>query len=654
MRQARFRSLVPAGLALLLLFVLLAVPATRPWGVGLLGLLLFYVLVFLSLRVTSLAGEWRETPVRSKVATLLVGVLFVGFAAWYFGRYDFYPTWDSINYWQSALDFNKSLDASELGALSAMLDSIGSQDYNLLICWVVSPLVRLLPSWVGTFFSVTTFFVVPSALVVALLVCSRVSRLGSGTSRSWFLPTVFACSLLFPTLMRPSFTGLLDAPALLVLLCSIALLVDDGLPASAPRALLGGLCLVLSFLLRRYFVFAAMGVAVGVALRWLATLALAKKDERLVLFKGLLRALGCVLAVVVVSALAFPEFFYRSLFGGQGNAYAAWTIFDSVLERGANVCRYLGWVWVALCALGIVMLFAALVRRRDERSAVARVLVDTLALLVSAVGALLAFWTIQDLSVQHWYIMLGQTEAAIYMSVFAALVTWVRPGAALAVTRLIAVALAALGFANGFGLMGQIPGAEDALGTVLPPVMQRPQIQGDCDEKARLVDDLTSLTGGAETVYFALASPELNSSLPLSTVMPESTTSPFPCAYADADTRDGFNVAFFDAAYVVTSDPVALHLRPENERVVVTLNELVSDPTSFIGSHYRSVGIYSFDKGITATVHELVTPFSADDVLRLEKIFDEMYPDSPELFHDRFEAYLSTLLDGRDVADEEA
>ena len=159
MRQTRFRSLVPAGLALLLLIVLLAVPTTRPWGVGLLGLLLFYVLVLISLRATSLAGEWRETPARAKVATLLVGALFVGFAAWYFGRYDFYPTWDSINYWQSALDFNKSLDASELAALSAMLDSIGSQDYNLLICWVVSPLVRLLPSWEGTFFSVTTFFV---------------------------------------------------------------------------------------------------------------------------------------------------------------------------------------------------------------------------------------------------------------------------------------------------------------------------------------------------------------------------------------------------------------------------------------------------------------------------------------------------------------
>lgn len=617
------------------------------------GLLLFYALALIPLRATSLAGEWHESTSRAKVATVLVGALFIVFSACYFGCYDFYPTWDSINYWQSALDFNKSLDASELQTLFSMFDSIGSQDYNLLICWVVSLLVRIFPSWVGTFFSVTAFFVVPSALVVALLVSSRLRLFGSDASRSWRLPAVFACALLFPTLMRPSFTGLLDAPALLMFACSISLLMDDSLPTSAGNAFLGALCLVASFLLRRYFVFAAMGAAVGVALRWLLTLALVGRKERLGLFKGLLRALGCVLLVVLASALIFPGFFYRSLFGGQGNAYAAWTMFDSVLERAANVCQYLGWIWVVLAALGMVMLIAALVRRPEERPVIARVLVDALSLFASAAIALLSFWTIQDLSVQHWYIMLGQTEAAIYLSVFAALVIWFGSGVACVAARLATVALAALGFANGFGLLAASPDAESALGTVLPPVMQRPQIQGDCDEKARLVDDLIDLTGGTETVYFALASPELNSSLPLSTVMPESTTSPFPCAYADADSRDGFNTAFFDASYVVTSDPVALHLRPENERVVVTLNELVSDPTSFIGSHYRSVGQYSFDKGVVATVHELVTPFSADDVIRLEKIFDEMYPDSPELFHDRFEAYLSTLSDGRDEADGE-
>ena len=114
------------------------------------GLLLFYALAPIPLRATSLAGEWHESTSRAKVATVLVGALFIVFSACYFGCYDFYPTWDSINYWQSALDFNKSLDASELQTLFSMFDSIGSQDYNLLICWVVSLLVRIFPSWVGT------------------------------------------------------------------------------------------------------------------------------------------------------------------------------------------------------------------------------------------------------------------------------------------------------------------------------------------------------------------------------------------------------------------------------------------------------------------------------------------------------------------------
>ena len=72
------------------------------------GLLLFYALVLVSLRATSLAEEWHESTSRAKVAMVLVGAFFIVFSACYFGCYDFYPTWDSINYWQSALDFNKT------------------------------------------------------------------------------------------------------------------------------------------------------------------------------------------------------------------------------------------------------------------------------------------------------------------------------------------------------------------------------------------------------------------------------------------------------------------------------------------------------------------------------------------------------------------
>ena len=641
----QLKRLSPATLVCVCLslcvLLLAALPQTRPFGVGLVGLSLYVALVIFSLGRTSLVREWRSTNRRARVATVLVGGLFALFTLGYIGSYHFYPTWDSIGYWKSTLDFNRSLDVSELDTLSSMLSSVGAQDYNLLICWVVSSLVRLFPTWQGTFASITVVFVIPSAFVMALFASSWLSRLGEENgSRSWRLPVLFACTLLFPTLMRPSFTGLIDAPALLVLLCALALLYEDSLPESPLTAATGGICLVVSFLLRRYFLFAAVGVAAGVTLRWLVAVAMTDSVERARLFRRLLVALASVLLVVAVSAIAFPGFYLLSLFGDQGDAYAAWNVFGSVLERVDNVCLCLGWLWIGLMFVSVVSLAVAVVHRVAAFEGARDILVCSGSLLVSVVTTLVAFWGIQDLSIQHWYIFLGQIEIAIHLSILGALLVWFRVSRTSLAAGVLLAAFSALGFANAFGLLASYPSLESALGHVLSPVLMRPQIQGDYDEKSRMVDDLTTLTGGTEVVYFAAASPDLNSSLPLSTVMPESTVSPFPCAYADADSRDGFNTQFFDSSYVVTSDPVALHLLPENERVVVTLNDLVSDGDSFIGSHYRPVDTYSFDGDVTVTVYELVTPFSSDDVRQLEALFDEMYPDNPELFHDRFEAYL--------------
>ena len=126
----------------------------------------------------------------------------------------------------------------------------------------------------------------------------------------------------------------------------------------------------------------------------------------------------------------------------------------------------------------------------------------------------------------------------------------------------------------------------------------------DVKEKGEFVEYLRNQTRGSSLVYFAAASSDLNSSLPYTYYLPSSTTSPFPVAGADVDSRDGFNTDFFNADFVVTSDPVSLHMSRDKEQVVYILNKLVRDHSSYVGRHYIEKRSFSFDNDVRVTVYE--------------------------------------------------
>lgn len=142
-----------------------------------------------------------------------------------------------------------------------------------------------------------------------------------------------------------------------------------------------------------------------------------------------------------------------------------------------------------------------------------------------------------------------------------------------------------------------------ALSYITGTTITTPTKSNDLTEKRPLVSYLRQQTKGRRLVYFAAASDNLNSTLPLSTCLPECTVSPFPVANADVDSYSGFNMQFFDAQYVVVSRPVSLHMNPDNEQLVTTLNKTVQDSSSVVGKHYTKMKSFTLDHGVTAIVY---------------------------------------------------
>ena len=628
---------------LILVAAFLLCPPTRSLTVQAIGLAAFWALVYFTLKQSTILSFVQITSL-TKYTLGLIAMTTLVFIGYYLWEYEFIPTWDTTNYYRMTLQFNEGLGSSVHETLLNCFYSVSMYDYNQLLSWILSLPARVFPSWAGFMFCSIVLFNIPAAMIVSLFVCSKVKRL-SAKRCDWLTPLCFLGVLLVPTALRPGLGGLVDAPAYVLMATSMTVLMDERMPVSRSLQVFGSLCLCGSFLLRRYILYAAMGLALGTVLYWLAKVIMRPRGERVALLQRLLSALAVVLGVVVMTALVFPGFYYMSLFGGQTTAYQSWTLIDSLPGKVLDVIGQVGPLWFVLAIACLVVLVA----RRDSanRECVAEVLLTCFSCFVSVVFSLLAFWQVQDLSIQHWYVFLAPLTTALALPFLALCASLGRH-----LVRVLAIgacSASVAGLLGGLSLLDWLPiSAGEKLSAILPWDVHAPIVQSDVSEKRRMTELLERETKGEGLVYFACASFDLNGTVPLGCVLPDSTESPFPVASADVDSRDGFNTAFFDADFVVTSDPVSIHLRAENEMVVVTLNSLVSDAESFVGRHYEPVATFELDGGVEATVYRKISEFTDEEVIRLRDYFDAIYPDLPELFRDRFDRYLDAKGDANE------
>lgn len=646
---------VIAVLSIVWLILLLAGP-TRSFAVQCLGLALFYGFLAAILSRTSVWTVARELTTFTRWLLFAVGAVFAACSGWYFHRYHFFPSWDHMAYWSRTLQFNARLNSSVHSALLHMVDTVNTADYNDLLCWIASLPVRIFPQWAATFFIELLMFLIPASLVITLFVFSRLKQVVPSLRERLVVPALFICFLSVPVVLRPIFSGYLDGIAATLFVVVLVAVFDKRFPYDRVLAVLCGVGICGTFLLRRWLVYAVIGLAAAALVYWLFVV-LFRRDERMLLLRKLLGNAVLMAVAACVVLLPFQGFLYRSFFGGQSTAYRSWTKWDSVTDKLVNIGQTVGWLWIggALAATVAVCVIAA-VKRSCLMLEHAALLV---ACLVGMFGALLPFWQIQDMTSQHWYIMIFFFAICCFLSLMTVCSLVRRAWANKAGTAAIAL-LSVVGLLHGFSMLTALPtNLNTALNNLTGAVIQRPIRQNDYSEKVRFVQFLREQTGGAKLVYFAAASANLNSSLPRSVCLPEcSATVPFPYTSADVDSRDGFNTRFFTADFVVTSSPVSLHMAEQNEQVVSFLNQQVMDADSTIGKHYRKIRTFTFANGYNDTangttkvfVYQRTSDFSKDDVLYVKSVFHKKYPQLPELFDKRFDSYLSQLAKKRSSA----
>lgn len=645
--QRRPRTFALCLALLAVLFALLVAKPTRGFALGLVGLAGYYALCGALLWATPAHEAWRSVKPRAKWAMLAVALAFVVFAGWYLSKYDFIPVWDNFTYWHKTLLFNQALMRVPLGTVLDALKSANFTDYGDIQCWIMSIPVQLLPLWKGTFLAEVILVSIPAAATLALAgvgFASSGAREGAMRERNGVAVVLaFLVCLLCPILLRPTLIGYLDEVAGLVFLCSIVAAHDESLIRSIWKPIVLGLALVAVMVMRRWLAYGVIALVVSALLRWGAHVALAGRGER----AGELGHIARTFLLTAVAALLplltyYRPFLMRSLFGNYSEAYQGYATMGSLAERLSDVAMHYSWAWVVLAVLGFALLVRLFAKGGRENPATKPRAAECLAIVVclclGAFVAMLAFWRTQDFTDQHWLFFTFPFVLALSICV-GGLVLYARQSA----VRVLVPATCALSLVtclNGLGLLG------DSLAAVRPlvgSVSCSPMVQPDVEARSEFVNYLEGNVTAGEKVFFAASSARINASLPYSVLAPGKLYMSYECLSTDVDLRDGFNVGFLDAGWVVAATPVQTALKPEFTKVSVTLNELVQDQNSYLGRHYELAKTFECPDDMVIKVYRRKSELERGDVERLRDQFRELYPQHSELFEDRLNAYIDKM-----------
>ena len=523
---------------------------------------------------------------RGTVILAVVLVVNVAAALYYAGTATVYY-WDTNIYWSSSTMLaGQPLDFAQLRLVA---ESVITQEYNYLLSFPISLVMRLLGTGRYVFlFATVNLYVLPALL--GMLALGRRSRHGG----------ILLC-LATPMLLYTALTGFVDVAAAGAGIWAFLLYTDESRPQAARGVLAGGL-LTLVFLLRRYFFF--FTVSFGLA-------ALAALLVRRSQWKSFL--------AMAVTGIGFSLFFGQSfvvrqvLSANYADTYSAYDQgrwIDLVM-----LCRYYGWVLILAAAVCVIALLA----RRGSRYA-------GLLTLMKPVLCLLLFTRIQS----H-----GQQHTLLYLPAFCmALAGGMELLPARRSVRWApwALALCALGSSLLPRPQPSHP-SEISVPDPLPSFTYAPSRRTDLAQLVALRAYVDGLSAEEPKTAAVIASSfTFNSSIYDNTYRSLNIPQPEGAAtaityFATVDKRDGFSWSALEADYLIVAGPVQTHLGEDNQHLVTVLARPVLEGTGIGTAYERLDASFPLEDGVTVYVYERTRDITPEEYQAISDALVSLYPD---------------------------
>ncbi|QKD03963.1 hypothetical protein [Mesorhizobium loti] len=514
---------------------------------------------------------------------------------------------DAVYYWDFAGYFDRFneqgalLAASPVQWLGQLKTSIATEDLSAAI---LAPLMPFHVVFGGSRLSyiagIVTVYLIPTALFIG-----RMSHMEavSGAPSSRTVLAVWIAAFLYTPFWAPTLRGLPDIAGCLALAGATYYLWKSEFLTREPvsSGVRVGAYLWLAFMLRRWYAFAVMGIAISAAFFCLFQAATERKF--LPLRNAALGGIYAIL-VIVAAALIFQQPLVVRIMGtSYADLYSGYrTTFVSQLAEVGSRLSYLNWL---LILLGLCI---SVVRRNRF----------SLLCAVASVLTFLIFSHTQDPDRHHslpMFLWLFPAYAqAIVAIVSMPALRWRWSTAVIAIAAILA--FAGTFFPIGRQLLSPVSfvfAREDTL----------PLHLDNLPEYGRLMDDLASRMGPEDRFSVFASSPVMNEALLYEM---NKDLSPHVSLACQVDSREQFRPETLQSRYIVATDPPVAHLQPGAQLCITIPDQYILEGKG-IGAAYKRIETYQLSGGVAGYLYEQMRPVSKAEIEALYAEFRKKYPD---------------------------
>lgn len=596
------------------------------FAIGLLFIILFYGGVFFVLKIEGTIDRFKRIP---KVEWILILVWLVGlviYFCWLCSQDQRIVNWDSGFYWIKVLNYNASIFTEPLKTLKEIYNSIEMTDYSNVIPAIISIPFSFIGKNSYTLYRVQLFtmFQIPTYLVMADILVRIITQLGINFKNKYFF-AIMVCSLVSYVYI-PTVYGLFDIADLLLINLVVLILLDwNWSDFDWKRGIILSILFLEILFVRRHFSFFCLGFfGFYLVINLICTISKFRHDrERMkISIVGYIKNSILVGGVcITVLMLFFRHYLKRTLLNDYAVEYGA----RSVGNMGDKFIVTFKWIGLALVAFAVVGIIKLIIAKKYE------ILVVNVA---STLFIMFMFFRIQSLSNQHYLNFTPQMMMLIFVGV-CSIWDWILKGKKIAILSEILILF--LSFAH-----GMIPSVDLGKWRIFPSVNYQPEIRTDLAEIERLLTDAKNMTVEiGETAYCLSSSGILNDDILRNFYLPKTINSFQNLSRTyDIDMQGGFPIACLDAKVVMVAEPAQTHANYDGQRNIWGLGSIfLGGEAGIFYDNYNVEDVYNLDNGVKVYLYEKVKDFTEDDYIYLVQIYDEWYPEFPNLYKDRIISY---------------
>ena len=534
--------------------------------------------------------------------------------------------WDFANYWFKYRELNELFSSEPVTALGEIIVSIRHSEYNLF------PVSLLLPTGLLFGNSRLSFvlgnaivFNFPTVILFAYFFKTRIhEQLKSDSSRFGFILAVI-CFGGFPQLWVPVLCGYLGAGGLFLAIWVLTIYSRRPL-ASQPYTSILTMALLLSLMVvfRRWYAYWVVGFLFSITVVEFILLAKTYRLHFREYFPVMVRLFmlgGGSFGVFLL--LATPQAI-QMLTTDYGDIYSGYKTLSSFVDILNTLNYFFG--PLTLFTAGFGALFVLSHHTRNTKIAAV--------LFFQFWFSLILFTNTQNMGYHHNYILLPSLLffACYFWTV---LVTAVKNKMSRIVCLITVVFLLMVNFS--IVLSPPVAKTLQKVDIVFPQLRYFPRNRTDLEEIQSILNyiDGKNLTKD-DQVYVLASGYILNDDILIKgckTAKEQYSFCDSLATSAHVDKRDGLPLNIFQSKYIITTDPVQIHLAEKDQQVITILRTLLINHDGF-GHNFKKLDVeFKLEDNVRVLVYQRINKkFARKDLKDLSQIFMTLYPSYREKF----------------------